>query len=206
MPSTKQRILDASVKLFNEYGVDAVRLQQIAEEIGISVGNLAYHYKTKDAILESVYEQVIDEFSHIFRRYLQSPDLADFDQQLSLYYQFFTANQYYVAEFFKAGAVTADHATAWQQAVNKMLLQIRSWLLFHQQRQVLHPEPVPGFYEQLAQSLWMLLIFNPIASTMRGLGCDETAYKRVIWNHLKPHLTEQGLAEYRSDVLPLLAS
>lgn len=206
MLSTKQRILNASVKLFNEHGVDAVRLQQIAEEIGISVGNLAYHYKTKDAIVESVYEQVIDEFSHIFRQYLQSPDLADFDQQLSLYYQFFTANQFYIADFFKAGTGDTDHAAIWQQAVNKMLLQLKSWLLFHQQRQVFRPEPAAGYYEQLAQSLWMLLIFSPISCAMRGLGCDETTYKRVIWNHLKPHLTEQGLAEYRSDVLPLLTS
>lgn len=206
MLSTKQRILNASVKLFNEYGVDAVRLQQIAEEIGISVGNLAYHYKTKDAIVESVYEQVIDEFSHIFRQYLQSPDLANFDQQLSLYHQFFTANQFYIADFFKAGSANSDHAATWQQATNKMLQQLRSWLLFHQQRQVFRAEPTAGYYEQLAQSLWMLLIFNPIACTMRGLGCDETAYKRAIWNHLKPHLTELGLAEYRTDVLPLLAS
>ncbi|WP_332369331.1 TetR/AcrR family transcriptional regulator [Spirosoma telluris] len=72
--STKGRILNASVRLFNEYGVDAVRLQQIAEEIGISVGNLAYHFKTKDAIIESVYEQVLDEFAHIFRQYLQAPN------------------------------------------------------------------------------------------------------------------------------------
>lgn len=206
MLSTKQRILNASVKLFNEHGVDAVRLQQIAEEIGISVGNLAYHYKTKDAIVESVYEQVIDEFSHIFRQYLQSPGLADFDQQLSLYYQFFTANQFYIADFFKAGTGNTDHGAIWQQAVSKMLLQLKSWLLFHQQRQVLRTEPVPGYYEQLAQSLWMLLIFSPISCTMRGLGCDETAYKQAVWNHLKPHLTEQGLAEYRSDVFPLLTS
>lgn len=205
MLSTKQRILNASVKLFNEYGVDAVRLQQIAEEIGISVGNLAYHYKSKDAIIESVYEQVIDEFSHIFRQYLQSPELADFDQQLSLYYQFFQANQFYLAEFFKASTTPGDHTVAWQQAVNKMLLQLRSWLLFHQQREVLKPEPTPGFYDQLAQSLWMSLVFSPIFNTMRGLHSTETSYKQTVWSHIRPYFTEQGLAEYQAEVVPLLS-
>ena len=43
-PTTKQKIVHASIKLFNENGVANVRLQQIADEIGISVGNLAYHF------------------------------------------------------------------------------------------------------------------------------------------------------------------
>ena len=204
-PSTKQRILDASVRLFNEYGVDAVRLQQIAEDIGISVGNLAYHVKTKDALVDMVHEQVIDEFSYIFRQYLHSPALANFDRQLSLYYQFFRANQFYVAEFFKTGTGSSAHSSAWQQAVNKMLLQLRSWLLFHQQRQALRADITTSHLEQLAQSLGMLLIFHPILCTMRGLTLTENAYKQAIWEHIKPSFTDEGLTEYQADVLPLLA-
>ena len=204
MISTKQRILSASVRLFNEHGVDAVRLQQIAEEIGISVGNLAYHFKTKDAIIDVVNEQVIEEFSYIFRQYLQSPDLAGFDHQLSLYYQFFRANQFSVAEFFKNTACSSSHTAAWQHAVNKMLLQLRSWLLFHQQRQVLRADVTPNYYEQVAQSLGMLLMFHPIFCTMRGQTASESTYKRAIWEHISPNFTEQGLSEYQADVMPLL--
>ena len=54
--STKQRILEAAVFLFNREGVANVRLQQIADETGISVGNLAYHFKNKEAIVSAVYE------------------------------------------------------------------------------------------------------------------------------------------------------
>ncbi|MEO7308888.1 MAG: TetR family transcriptional regulator [Chitinophagaceae bacterium] len=38
---TKQKILNASLHLFNENGISNTRLQQIADETGISVGNLA---------------------------------------------------------------------------------------------------------------------------------------------------------------------
>ena len=41
--STKQRILSAAVLLFNRHGMDAVRLQQIAEECGMSVGLSLIH-------------------------------------------------------------------------------------------------------------------------------------------------------------------
>lgn len=202
--STKQRIVDASVRLFNEYGIDAVRLQQIAEEIGISVGNLAYHFKTKDAIIESVYEQVIDEFTHIFRQYLQAPELAAFDQQLSLYYQFFRRYQFYLAEFFKNNREQTQQQIAWQRAVGKMLIQLRSWLDFHVQRNVLRPETTKGQYDQLAQAVWMTLVFLPVSCTMRGRPCDELAYKQATWEHLMPYFTEEGIAEFTNAVQPLI--
>ena len=41
---TKQKILDTSLELFNKNGISNVRLQQIADETGISLGNLAYHF------------------------------------------------------------------------------------------------------------------------------------------------------------------
>lgn len=202
--STKNRILSASIRLFNEYGIDAVRLQQIAEEIGISVGNLAYHFKTKDAIVESVYEQVFDDFNHIVRQYLQNPQLSAFDQQLGLYYQFFQQNQFYLAEFFKQGLEQTPSQLAWKRAVNKMLIQLRSWLDFHVRRDVLLPEQTPGQYDQLAEMLLTNLIFLPVSNTMRGRLCDEITYKQTIWNYLRPYLTQAGIAEFEEVVLPII--
>ncbi len=202
--STKQRILDASVRLFNEYGVDSVRLQQIAEEIGISVGNLAYHFKTKDAIIESVFEQVLDEFNHIFRQYLQAPDLVAFDRQLTLYSQFFSDYQFYLAEFFKNGPTQTQQQIGWQQAVRKMLIQLRSWLDFQIQRKVFQPEHASGHYEQLAEAIWMTLIFMPASCTMRGRPFTENAYKQAVWKHITPCLTDLGVSEYTDVILPLI--
>ncbi|MFD2935161.1 TetR family transcriptional regulator [Spirosoma flavum] len=202
---TKQRILNASVRLFNKYGIDAVRLQQIAEEIGISVGNLAYHFKTKDAIIESVYEQVLDEFTHIFRQYLQAPELSAFDQQISLYYQFFQNYQFYLAEFFKTNLQQTEQQIQWQRAVNKMLVQLRSWLDFHVQRNIFRPETTRGQYDQVAQSLWMSLVFLPVFYAMRGQLTDERAYKQAVWEHLKPYLTEEGVSEFDLLIMPILA-
>ncbi|MEL7123903.1 MAG: TetR/AcrR family transcriptional regulator, partial [Bacteroidota bacterium] len=51
MKSTKQKILDAALKLFNQDGIVNVRLQHIADEAFVSVGNLAYHYSNKESIV-----------------------------------------------------------------------------------------------------------------------------------------------------------
>ncbi len=49
--STQQRVLDVSSELFNLYGIEAVSIQQIAEALHISPGNLTYHYKKKSDLV-----------------------------------------------------------------------------------------------------------------------------------------------------------
>jgi AcrR family transcriptional regulator len=48
---TRDRILEASLRLFNEQGLAAVSTHRIAAELGISPGNLHYHFKTKGLIV-----------------------------------------------------------------------------------------------------------------------------------------------------------
>ncbi|WP_269621254.1 TetR/AcrR family transcriptional regulator [Zhongshania sp. BJYM1] len=45
--STQQRVLEKSAQLFNEFGIEAVSIGQIAKELKISPGNLTYHFKRK---------------------------------------------------------------------------------------------------------------------------------------------------------------
>lgn len=57
MSSTKQRILQTSLALFNQRGERVVTTNHIAAELGISSGNLYYHFKNKQAIIRELFEQ-----------------------------------------------------------------------------------------------------------------------------------------------------
>jgi len=59
--TTPQRILEASIKLFNEQGFQNVPAMKIATHLGMSAGNLAYHFKTKNDIVLAVFPQLADE-------------------------------------------------------------------------------------------------------------------------------------------------
>lgn len=50
----KNEILRVSRELFNKNGYGDVSMRNIADALGISVGNLTYHYKRKEDLIEAV--------------------------------------------------------------------------------------------------------------------------------------------------------
>lgn len=64
---TKQRIMETAITLFNKDGVQSITSRHIAKEMGISNGNLDYHFRNKEALLLAIYEQMRAEMSDSYR-------------------------------------------------------------------------------------------------------------------------------------------
>jgi AcrR family transcriptional regulator len=60
---TKSRILDAALTLFNERGTDNVTTNHIAEALGMSPGNLYYHYRNKAEIVRGLFTRITGEWA-----------------------------------------------------------------------------------------------------------------------------------------------
>ncbi|CAM1372233.1 TetR/AcrR family transcriptional regulator [Tenacibaculum xiamenense] len=63
MGKTKDRILETAIFLFNEQGLSKVTLRTIAAEMGISQGNLNYHFKKREDIIETIYFEMVKQIN-----------------------------------------------------------------------------------------------------------------------------------------------
>jgi len=85
---TRQRILDASLAMFNEQGEPNVTTNHIADELEISPGNLYYHFRNKDDIIEQLfvrYEERMD--AALSTPATRLPELEDIWLQLHLVFE-----------------------------------------------------------------------------------------------------------------------
>ena len=56
----KQQILQAAARVFVSKGLEAARVEEIAQEAGLSVGGVYWYFKSKDAIIHALLEEVFD--------------------------------------------------------------------------------------------------------------------------------------------------
>ncbi len=56
-PDTKDRILDSAEKLFAERGFEATSIRMISSGAKVNLAAVNYHFQSKDALLDAVYER-----------------------------------------------------------------------------------------------------------------------------------------------------
>ena len=105
MKKTKQIILDTSRKLFNGVGFSRVTIRQIAQEMNISSGNLNYHFKKREEILEALYFEMVAVFDQrvkdlgnqeISLKHMQHEIILSMERMLE--YRFFWSDLYYLIQ------------------------------------------------------------------------------------------------------------
>lgn len=55
--TTKDRILDSAEKLFAERGFDGTSIRMISSDAHVNLAAINYHFQSKDALLDAVYER-----------------------------------------------------------------------------------------------------------------------------------------------------
>jgi AcrR family transcriptional regulator len=62
---TRERILDTTLALYNDLGEPNVSTTMIAVEVGISAGNLHYHFRKKDQLTGALLERFVTELDEL---------------------------------------------------------------------------------------------------------------------------------------------
>jgi AcrR family transcriptional regulator len=57
LPSVRERILEVAERMFAEYGMSGVGLRAITTEAEVNLASIAYHFGSKDGLLEALFAQ-----------------------------------------------------------------------------------------------------------------------------------------------------
>ena len=196
MDTTKQRIIKIAEKLFFEIGIANVRLQQIADAAKISVGNLAYHFRNKEAIVEAAYEDVLKDLSQMLYKDVKTTDLRDFDELFGAIFHLVNTYRFCFNNVWEISRYHPVIQNRWENFLRKKLVRTQKRLEFHVKRGFLKQEPYKGAYTLLAQQLILNFFFWIPQQILNGKPATFLLFKKSLWNLLYPNLTGKGLQEY----------
>lgn len=193
---TKQKILNAALKQFNQHGLVNVRLQHIADEAFVSIGNMTYHYRTKELIVEAIWNQLKKKQETLLMEFRVVPLFEDIERQmrstfaLQQAYLFFYLDTLEIMRAFPD--IRDEHRlhNAWQ------VQQLEMMIYFNISRGVFKSEIPPLQYEELAKQYWMTS--DMWLSRQKILGneiYDIQSHRNALWALLIPICTERGIQE-----------
>jgi len=182
-----------------------VRLQDIADQCGISVGNLAYHFQNRLAILQEIDKTIQVEIKPVLSDKKRFPFLIDFDNQLSHYYFLLNKYAFYFLDVLELERSYPSIHISRKRYINIMNDQIHKWMMNKVHEGIFKSEIHAEQYRGTAKAIWMIITFWMTQQQIKGdKNQDEGAFKEVVWNQLVPIFTPSGLMEYEAIILPQL--
>ncbi|MER6977417.1 TetR/AcrR family transcriptional regulator [Streptomyces carpinensis] len=80
--NTRQRIQDVALELFAEQGYEKTSLREIAERLDVTKAALYYHFKTKEEIIVSLFEDLTQPIQDLIEWGRQQPHTLETKQEI----------------------------------------------------------------------------------------------------------------------------
>jgi len=199
MVQTKENILRAARRLFNQQGVSGTTMRNIAGAVGISQGNLTYHFARKEHLIEALYQELVANLNQQFGALAeQEPRWAHMYQgayqvMAQLYdYRFFVRDMY---QWMEEIPHLAQHYQTLQRQREQEFL---GWFARLEREGLMRAPEFAGEYERLYER--MNILGDNWLGAMRLLRQEQDDpvryYCDLLMETLYPYLTEAGKATY----------
>ncbi|MGB3345182.1 MAG: TetR/AcrR family transcriptional regulator [Aequorivita sp.] len=187
--TTKQKIIDSSVKYFNQHGFTAVTLNEIAGHLEMTRGNLTYHYKTKDELLKAITDAMWKKIAAERAKSRALPSFENLHNEVQLYYRF---QKEYAFIFLDSQVMKHPMVIKqFREMTKETILDNKKAIAFAISIGNMKPEPFKGAYHNISLLVWMIAFFWSAQQIIRGEQSKEDG-EALIWSILLPHFTEKG--------------
>lgn len=202
MKDTREKILSAALRLFNKHGLSNVTLRTIAKDLGISQGNLNYHFKKREDIILELYNRLVYDIDQVMINN-QSEEVSlkllfnVSDVVMSNFYKY----RFVMLNFTQVMQENASIRKHFQQMAKLRELQMGSMLNAFVDKGLMQPEEYPNQFLNLCKryqilgDFWMssAKVLNDKGVTKKAI----TDYGGLLLEAIYPYLTSKGKKEFQ---------
>ncbi len=196
----KEKIKSVALQLFNQNGISVVSMLQISNELGISAGNLSYHYKNKGILLEAIFENLKEEST----KFLYPPNeyitLHHFENSMRKFDNIQSKYEFFFNELVHITRVYPKIAKKYEQVNLIRFKEARKLIDYYIETNRLQPENDQIDYNKIIHSIWMISTFwqsQKQIITDPSFTLNKDDFIDFHWNLLMPFLTKTGFTEYQ---------
>ncbi|NRB48700.1 MAG: TetR/AcrR family transcriptional regulator [Saprospiraceae bacterium] len=197
---TKDKILQMALQQFNERGIEQVSIRSISSALGISAGNLTYHYKNTDKIIYALYLQLVEELGRSIEQVIsQSPDIQWLYEATAYNCRMMWKYRFLLIDFVAISRRITDIRDHFRQLVKMRQWQIRQAINEMVELGLFIPEWQEGMYDKyILRMIIMSDAWIPDAQ-IHFEGQEEEIipfYSELIVSSIQPYLTPAGQVAY----------
>ncbi|MGB0868559.1 MAG: TetR/AcrR family transcriptional regulator [Flavobacteriales bacterium] len=200
MCCTKRKILDISLRLYNKCGINNVSQRMISKDLGISPGNLTYHFKKTEDILEQLFLNMVEEIDVIVEngssRDFSITDLINLYQRVVLVLH---RNKFFMIDFVHIIRHCDRINEKYRQITEKRHLQFLQTIIDLTDNGYIKPPSFPGEYKALYERMTIISDFWMSKETIIEGSVSEESINHYMFINLAqiyPYLTEKGRDDF----------
>ncbi len=188
--TTREKILFKAQVLFNEEGYQHITMRRIADELGMSVGNLTYHFKHKQDIVEALIHDI-----QLLTKERSAQDLLDLNAQLEKMLKSLINGRFF---FVSDDLANLNPEFAEKNRLNVSRLRTNLFDILQELSDL-------GFFNQQfdkkAQDAWVEMIMLAHLAWARSLDLNQDPqsqlhdFLNLHWTTLLPYLSKKGLIQ-----------
>ncbi len=200
--TTKQKILDTSLQLFNNDGYANTSSKTISESIGISYGNLCYHFPKKEDIVIRLHQNFMDELDQTLLNL--KGEIFEFDfmlgslenmMNLTYKYRFLLLNGYDITlKYNDIKKKTIERSKVYSNIILKISLFLIENGYMHEVNEKQLKLKIHGLL--IIFNSWVIdkTVFSMLTS---GIKTDHTKYYiQLLFSMISSSLTKKGIKAF----------
>ena len=197
--TTKAKIGEAALFLFNHFGFVNVRLQHIADEAGMSVGNLAYHFKSKDDIVDLLYEEIVAKQNNLLADLSMIPLFINLDTYIANTFQVQKQYSFFFTDTLEIIRAHASIRKKHREHIQWQSIQLKIYIQFNISRGAFQFFELPNSVENFCNRFILLTDSWIGYKLVQGYKISELEvqeFSSALWGMTAPNFSQAGKNEF----------